>query len=108
MNLANLNGERGESAYDEPLNDTLTILWDLPYGHGRRFGAHAPGIVDGFLGGWQLSAINFATRGQPGNLVYSETAAFDVSDILAYRPNVSGNPVSPAALRSKSFKAQAA
>jgi len=45
------------------------------------------------LGDWQISATNIATSGQPVNLTYSESAAFDVSDLLAYRPNVSGNPV---------------
>ncbi len=105
VNLANLAGERGESAYDQPLNNTTTILWDLPYGHGRRFGGGAPALVNGVLGGWQISAINFATSGQPVNLVYSETAAFDVSDILAYRPNVTGNPVTPQGQRVKTATA---
>ena len=105
VNLANLAGERGESAYDQPLNNTTTVLWDLPYGHGRRFGGGAPGLVNGVLGGWQISAINFATSGQPVNLVYSETAAFDLSDILAYRPNVTGNPVATQAQRVKTATA---
>jgi hypothetical protein len=95
VNLANLEGERGESAYDQPLNDTLTVLWDLPYGRGRHFGASAPYALQLLAGGWQLSAINSATSGQPVNLIYSEPAAFDVSDLLNYRPNVSGNPVGP-------------
>jgi hypothetical protein len=101
VNLANLNGERGESAYDQPLNNTISVLWDLPYGRGRMFGQSASPILQGVLGGWQLSAINTDTSGQPVNLVYTEPAAFDVSDILAYRPNVSGNPVSPSSSRVK-------
>lgn len=101
VNLANLNGERGESAYDQPLNNTISVLWDLPYGRGRMFGQSASPILQGVLGGWQLSAINTDTSGQPVNLGYSETAAFDVSDLLAYRPNVSGNPVSPSSARVK-------
>jgi hypothetical protein len=92
VNLANLKGETGESAYDQPLNDTLTVVWDLPYGRGRRFGTNANRFVDMALGGWQVSAINTATSGQPVNLIYSESAAFDVSDLLNYRPNVTGNP----------------
>jgi hypothetical protein len=101
VNLANLNGERGESAYDQPLNDTLTLIWDLPYGKGRHFGASAPRAVQMLLGDWQVSAINTATSGQPVNLTYSESALADVSDILAYRPNVSGNPVTPQGQRIK-------
>lgn len=105
VNLANLNGERGESAYDQPLNDTLTIVWDLPYGRGRHFGANAPRAMQMLLGDWQFTAINTATSGQPVNLIYSEPAAFDVSDLLNYRPNVSGNPVSPSSLRTKTATA---
>ena len=105
VNLANLAGERGESAYDQPLNDTLTVVWDLPYGNGRHFGANAPRAVQMLLGNWQISAINTATSGQPVNLTYSEPAAFDVSDLLAYRPNVSGNPVTPSGQRIKTSTA---
>ena len=105
VNLANLNGERGESAYDQPINDTLTVVWDLPYGSGRHVGANAPRALQMVLGDWQLSAINTATSGQPVNLTYSESAAFDVSDLLAYRPNVSGNPVAPSSQRIKTATA---
>ena len=102
VNLANLNGERGESAYDQPLNDTLTVVYDLPYGQGRHFGSHAPRAVQMIAGNWQLSAINTATSGQPVNLTYSESAAYDVSDLLAYRPNVTGSPITPGSQRIKS------
>ena len=101
VNLANLRGETGESAYDQPLNDTLTVVWDLPYGQGRHFGADAPRALQMLLGDWQVTAINTSTSGQPVNLTYSETAAFDVSDLLAYRPNVSGSPVTPQGQRIK-------
>ncbi len=93
VNLANLNGERGESAYDQPLNDTLTLIYDLPYGHGRHFGANASRWAQGALGGWQFSAVNTATSGQPVNLTYSIPASRTVSTLLNYRPNVSGDPV---------------
>ena len=35
VNLANLNGERGQSAYNQPINKTLSVVWDLPFGSGR-------------------------------------------------------------------------
>jgi hypothetical protein len=105
VNLANLAGERGQSAYNQPLNDTLTVVWDLPYGQGRHFGGNAPRALQMLLGDWQVSAINTATSGQPVNLTYSEPAAFDVSDLLAYRPNVSGKPVTPSGQRIKTSTA---
>jgi hypothetical protein len=101
VNLANLNAERGQSAYNQPINETLTVVWDLPYGHGRHFGSNAPLWAQTILGDWQITAINTNTSGQPVNLTYSEPAAQDVSDLLAYRPNVSGNPITPSADRIK-------
>lgn len=105
VNLANLNGERGESAYDQPLNETLTLIYDLPYGKGRRFGAGASRLTEALLGDWQVSAIDTATSGQPVNLVYNISSTDTVSSLLAYRPNVSGNPVSRQGTRIKTATA---
>lgn len=98
INLANIRGERGQSAYNQPVNDTLTAIWDLPYGKGRRFGQNANLLMQTIAGGWQISVINTATSGQPVNLIYSEPTQFDVSDLLNYRPNVTGNPKAPRGL----------
>ncbi len=92
VNIANLRGERGQSAYNQPVNDTLTAIWDLPYGTGRHWGASANRAMQTLAGGWQFTVINTATSGAPVNLIWSEPAPFDVSDLLNYRPNVNGNP----------------
>ena len=81
------------------------MVWDLPYGKGRHFGANAPLLSQMLLGNWQISAINTTTSGQPVNLTYYEPAASDVSDLLAYRPNVTGNPVTPSGQRIKTATA---
>jgi carboxypeptidase family protein/TonB-dependent receptor-like protein len=101
VNLANLAGESGQSAYNQPLNDTLTLIWDLPFGRGRMFGSNANRLVQGVLGGWQFSAINTATSGQPFNLIYTPTTALVLSPLLNQRPNVTGNPVTPEGKRIK-------
>ena len=93
INLANPLGDRGPSAYNQPLNDILTIVYDLPYGKGRMFGGTAPFLMQEALGGWQVTAINSASSGIPTNLTYSENSFQDVSDLLPYRPNVTGAPV---------------
>ena len=95
VNLANLAGEKGQSAYNQPVNNTLSLVWDLPFGSGRRFAGHMPGAVNTALGGWALTAINVDTSGQPVNLTYSPSQAFTLSPLLTERPNVSGNPVNP-------------
>jgi len=95
VNLANLPGERGQSAYNQPINETLSVVWDLPFGGGRRFANQMPQALDTVLGGWQITAINTDTSGQPFNLTYSPSAAFQLSPLLTQRPNASGNPVNP-------------
>jgi hypothetical protein len=93
INLANPLGDRGPSAYNQPLNEILTVVYDLPYGKGRMFGGSAPFLMQEALGGWQITAINSASSGIPVNLTYTENSSQDVSDILTYRPNVTGAPV---------------
>jgi hypothetical protein len=93
INLANPLGDRGASAYNQPLNEILTVVYDLPYGKGRAFGGNAPFLMQEALGGWQITGINSASSGIPVNLTYNENSFQDVSDILTYRPNVTGAPV---------------
>jgi len=101
INLANPLGERGPSGYNQPLNDTLSIVYDLPYGKGRTFGGGAPFLMQELLGGWQVTAINSASSGLPVNITYSPNSFQQVSTLLAARPNLVGNPVIPKSKRIK-------
>jgi len=99
VNLYNIGGDRGRSAYDQPLNETLAITYDLPYGKGRKFGSSAPYLLQLLAGGWQTSVINAYNTGLPANIVYdgaTPTAQqlVDNTDLASYyRPNIVGNPV---------------
>jgi hypothetical protein len=62
------------------------------------FGANAPLALQQALGGWQLTAINSASSGQPINVTYSPTSFQSVSTILSQRPN----QISKAAVLPKS------
>jgi hypothetical protein len=42
------------------------VVYDLPFGRGRRFGGNANGVVDRIIGGWQ---VGIASRVQSGRLV---------------------------------------
>jgi hypothetical protein len=101
INLANPLGERGPSGYNQPLNDILSIVYDLPYGRGRAFGASAPFLMQELLGGWQVTAINSASSGLPVNITYSPNSFQQVSPLLVQRPNLVGNPVLPKSKRIK-------
>ncbi len=90
--LGNPSYNVGQSAYNQPINDTLTVVYDLPYGKNRQWGGGANRWVQMALGDWQVTATNTATSGAPVNLTYSDNASQDISDILVYHPYVTGNP----------------
>ncbi|WP_041597463.1 TonB-dependent receptor [Granulicella tundricola] len=101
INLANSLGERGVSGYNQPLSETLSIVYDLPYGKGRSFGANAPFAMQELLGGWQLTLINDINSGLPINVIYSPNSAQQVSTILNVRPNQNGPALLPKSQRTK-------
>ncbi len=88
-------GSFTRSAYDRPLNDTLAVVWDLPYGRGRLFGSHASAPLRYALEDWQITGINTYSSGLPINLTYTPSTAQQVSNLTSflYRPNLVGNPV---------------
>jgi carboxypeptidase family protein/TonB-dependent receptor-like protein len=95
----NLDADYGTSAYDQPLNNTTSIVWELPVGRGRRWLRDASALTEAFVGGWTLSGNNVMTSGEPATLQYTAPAAFVVSGIQQdfrgannYRPNVVGDP----------------
>lgn len=95
VNYRDLEGEFGRSGYDQPLNNTTSVVWELPFGQGRKYASDMNAIMDGVLGGWRIVAINTATSGVPVNLSYSPTAAFSVGGTVTYRPNLTGDPLTP-------------
>jgi hypothetical protein len=102
INLANPLGDRGVSGYNQPLNETLSLVYDLPYGKGRMFGQRAPLLLQEVLGGWQVTAIENAQSGSPVNITYSPNSFQSVSTILNQRPNqLSNNAVLPKSQRTR-------
>jgi hypothetical protein len=103
----NLAAEEGTSGYDQPLNNTTSIVWEVPVGRNRRWGSGLSGIGQALLGGWRVAAINNMWSGEPINLIYSPAAAAQVSGITQdfrgannYRPNIVGDPYAPEGQRS--------
>ena len=95
----NLDADYGTSAYDQPLNNTTSVVWSLPVGRGRRWLSNAGVLTEGLLGGWTISGINTMASGEPATLRYSPAASFQVSGIQqdfrganTYRPNQNGDP----------------
>jgi hypothetical protein len=93
VNYRNVRAEKAVGAYDQPFNNTTSVVWELPYGKGRRWGGGIPAVLDGILGGWRLTGINTMTSGQPVNITYSPTAAGQVSGAPSYRPIYLGGDI---------------
>jgi hypothetical protein len=84
------------------------VLYQLPFGKGRQFGSNMNAVIDGALGGWELTTINTASTGLPINLYYAPSAANDVSGganaeyrgQMFERPHVSGSAASQSTAQS--------
>ena len=46
VNYANIAGEFGLSGYNQPLNNTTSVVWELPFGAGRRWGNDLHPVVE--------------------------------------------------------------
>ena len=107
VNYANPSQDYGPSGYDQPLNDTLSAVYDLPYGHGRRFGSDSNAIANALLGGWELTLINSVTSGLPININYSLASSSPLygTDLVTYRPSrVAGQSLyNPASSRTRTL-----
>ncbi len=98
----NLAADYSQSDYNLPVSNVTSLVYELPAGRGRRFMNTGNRLVEGVLGGWQVSLINTAQAGTPFNLTYSPNAATAVSQQISatyrganeYRPNiVPGRPI---------------
>jgi hypothetical protein len=55
----------GPSALNIERQGTISLLYELPFGHGKRWLAGAGGIENKLLGGWQFSALSTLLTGFP-------------------------------------------
>ncbi len=100
QDIYNLRAERATSAYDQPLTNTTSLVYQLPVGRDRKYLSTLPGVAEQVVGGWEISVINQAASGQPITITYSPAANVAVSGIQQdfrgannYRPNLIGNPI---------------
>jgi hypothetical protein len=100
VNFRDLRNEKGLGSYNQPLNNTTTLVYDLPFGKGRKFGSNLNPVVNAVLGGWRSSVINTMTSGQPINLTYGPSSQFQVSTAPTYRPNITGDIMLPSSQRN--------
>jgi hypothetical protein len=77
---------------------TASILYDLPFGKGKRYGSNLSGAANAILGHWQVDLIERATSGFPLFVVDSADESgvyFSYNGDTFQRPNEVGDPNKP-------------
>ena len=80
QDIFNRKGDRGRSGFDIRHNFVGNVVYELPFGRGRRFG------------GWQISGIVSAHSNVPFTPVLSFDNAEFQSLVIPERPDLLGNP----------------
>ena len=57
------------------------VIYDLPFGRGRRFGGSANGLVDRVIGGWQVGVVSRLQSGTPVNLGNHRLVGMSLDDV---------------------------
>jgi Carboxypeptidase regulatory-like domain len=74
---------------------TASVLYELPFGRGKRYGGDWSTIPDAILGGWQVNLIEKATSGFPLFVVNSNNQSgvnFEWNGTPLNRPDQVGDP----------------
>jgi hypothetical protein len=92
----NPNLEYGNSDFDVRHRFVFSYVYELPFGHGRRFAGDASGFLNQVIGNWQMAGVFSAATGN----YYTATDTVSVSNsdcggTVGYycsRPTLVGNP----------------
>jgi hypothetical protein len=102
QNVYDLKNERGRTSYDVKFLNVTSVVYQLPFGKGRKFGSSWNSVLDAIAGGWEMNTINTANSGMPVNVTYTPSSALDATGRLAewrgvtmQRPNLVADPARP-------------
>jgi hypothetical protein len=87
----NRRAERSVSAGDVPLRFTVVPIYELPFGHGKKWAQH--GLASQVIGGWRVTGIYTVSDGYPFGITDSSYGYCNAAHILEDRPNMIGNPL---------------
>jgi hypothetical protein len=100
QNPANLKAERGPAEFDIRHRMVVSYIYQLPWGHNRRWGQSWNKATDLLLGGWQISGIHVVQSGLPLTSVLGGSTVLNLGSDRVARPNVIGNPELPQSQRT--------
>jgi len=73
----------GRSDFDRTHQFKSTVVYDLPFGKGQRFGHSLGGVFDKIAGGWRVSGIMSLTSGRPFTVYSGSNTSSNVVQSLA-------------------------
>ncbi len=94
----NLRNDKAYSVQDIPQNFSLSYLYQLPFGKGRKF-LNNNTVADLLIGGWQVGAIQHYSSGQP--------ISFGCASGIPYYQNCIQYTAGPASQNGKDFASDA-
>ncbi|HEV2387715.1 MAG TPA: TonB-dependent receptor [Candidatus Acidoferrales bacterium] len=91
--IYNFTADRGRSAFDRTQVLAGYFVWNLPFGHGQRFGSHVSSWANEVIGGWTGTSIVSASSGEPFSVLSGELSNSNThvsyADVIGPVPNAS-------------------
>jgi hypothetical protein len=87
----NLKGERSLSSQDVSQRLVLSYVYDLPFGHGKRYMSDASGVTGKIVSGWGVDGVTSFQKGFPLPITFggsNQISQAGFSQNFQLRPNV--------------------
>ncbi len=84
QNVYNMQAEYGPTGQDVRNALNFTLVYDLPLGRGRKYGANMPRVLNEAVGGWKVGMTGIAYSGFPVTLAANNNSQVSSG---AQRPN---------------------
>jgi hypothetical protein len=95
MNRFDIGADRGLSDFHASHIYSLSSIWQMPFGKGRKFGSAWSGLSQGVLGGWQFTGVAAMRTGRPITPLLTFDNANVAQTVIMQRPDVIRNPNLP-------------
>jgi Carboxypeptidase regulatory-like domain/TonB-dependent Receptor Plug Domain/TonB dependent receptor len=90
QDMFNKKADKGLASIDHRQRLSVSVIYDLPFGKGKRFLSSAPAIVDKVLGGWSVNSIYTYQTGLPMTVKFNGDVFGSGTDNA--RPDLICNP----------------